>query len=960
MARHGAINRNNTKINTPKQGEEIMRHSDRGLQSTPAVTAALKAVLLASAAGFSLMAASGAMAQTATPASPAAQDPEEEESSALDDVVVTGTAIRGVAPVGSATVGISREDIVQAPSRDAGSLVARLPQASSQGTTLTSSGGRAAGVNLRGLGNNATLVLFDGRRVVPQGGNAQVSDPNLVPFSAIERVEVVTDGASAIYGSDAVAGVVNYILRRNYDGAEISTRYVNTLYDQYAIDGVFGRTWSGGSLLVSGAYDTNDSVGRDARDYMLQDLRPFGGNDNRFVGTTVFPDAVGALIIGNTVYGLPETNGVKPTAAQVLARRNSPDLYDSSHLYDFYTARERYAFLMKARQEIAPGVDVGYTGIYNLRTNESRAGDGFERVAITVRPTSPYYIAGLPAGNQTVVYNYSLNNPGTSRSQDNKEETFNHSVDLTAQLPWDYRFSALASYGKTDSCNVCQPQVNTTRASVIANDLTSGFNPYQTGRQAAADALVGGFIQQYDTVLFDSVAKIDGALFSLPAGDVRVAVGAEYSRYKLYLKAQNTLNLTNTYQTSRFTKSDRDVKSAFAEIFVPIVSDANPLPFMQSLDLSAAIRYDEYSDAGDTTNPKIGLTWKVNDELLFRGSWGTSFRAPTLIEANPATVGQTNRVFVSNGAGDSSIPITNVATGQSAVLSRTGNTAGLRPESAEIWSMGAEYSPNFVPDLRLSLTYYSVGYVDRIENLPNQTLILASPQNLELYRDFFITAPQPTTCVNGNYATYNPAYIPWLTDPNAVYSPSTINDCSLVGIIAGGRLNLGDVRQSGLDFSANYRQETSWGDFRFSGSFSKILNLEKSVVAGGPLFDALDTYGFQVSERGRLGVNFNRGGFDANLSANFVGSYLNNATITVAGVKIPDTEVPSWTTLDAGLAYEFDGGLAGALDGVRASMSIQNLTDEEPPIVLSGSTAVDLGNHNPFGRIWTFELSKRF
>ena len=193
-----------------------------------------------------------------------------------------------------------------------------------------------------------------------------------------------------------------------------------------------------------------------------------------------------------------------------------------------------------------------------------------------------------------------------------------------------------------------------------------------------------------------------------------------------------------------------------------------------------------------------------------------------------------------------------------------------------------------------------------------------------------------------------------------MFSPSTINDCSLVGIIAGGRLNLGDVRQSGLDFSANYNLETDMGDFRFSGSFSKILNLEKSIVAGGPLFDALDTIGFQVSERGRLGVNFNRGGFDANLSANYTGSYLNNATITVGGLRLPNTEVPSWTTLDAGIAYEFEGGASGAFDGVRASLSIQNVLDEEPPIVLSGATAVDLGNHNPFGRIFSFEISKRF
>lgn len=924
----------------------------------------LKSVLLTTSALVMLGFATGAQAQSqtrTTASQSAASEADDPEGTVLEEVVVTGTAIRGVAPVGSATVGLTREELVQAPVREASSLVASLPQASSQGSTLTSSGGRAAGVNLRGLGNNATLVLFDGRRVVPQGGNSQVSDPNLIPFSAIERVEVVTDGASAIYGSDAVAGVVNYITRRNYDGAELTGRYVHSLYDQYVLDGVIGHSWDRGNFMVAGAWDKNDSVPRSVRPYMMQDLRPYGGNDNRLVGTTVFPGQNGALLIGTRVYGLPSTGGTRPTSAQVLPLLNNPDLHDNSYLYDFYTARERFALMIKGRYELTDTMSIGYTGIYNRRTNSSRAGDGFERIAIRVTPTSPYYIPGMPSptANQTVVYNYSLNNPDTSRAQNNLEETTNHAIDLQAELPRDFRFNGLITYGKTDSCNVCQAQVNTTVAAVIANDPTWGFNPYQTGRQAAADALVGGFIQQYDTVMFDSVAKIDGPLFNIPGGEVRMAAGVEYARYKLYLKAQNTLNLTGTYQTSRFTKSDREVSSAFAEFFLPLVGDGNAMPFMQSFDISAAVRFDSYSDAGETTNPKIGLTWRATDELLFRASWGTSFRAATLIESNPATVGQTNRVFVSNGAGDPAIPITNVSTGQSAVLSRTGNRAGLRPESATIWSLGTEYNPAWAPDLRLGLTYYNVDYTDRIENLPNQTLILSSAANLALYRDFFITAPQPTTCVNGDYSTYNPAYLPFLNDRNAVFSPSTINDCTLVGIIDGGRLNLGDVKQSGLDFTANYRHETSIGDFRFNASFSKILNLEKSVVAGGPLFDALDTYGFQVSERGRFGVGYERGGLNANLWANYVGSYLNNATITVGGTKLPDTEIPAWSTLDASLAYDFDGS-GGTMEGLRISVGVQNLTDREPPLVLSGTTAVDLGNHNPFGRVWSFEISRRF
>ncbi|RYG10618.1 MAG: TonB-dependent receptor, partial [Caulobacteraceae bacterium] len=115
-----------------------------------------------------------------------------------------------------------------------------------------------------------------------------------------------------------------------------------------------------------------------------------------------------------------------------------------------------------------------------------------------------------------------------------------------------------------------------------------------------------------------------------------------------------------------------------------------------------------------------------------------------------------------------------------------------------------------------------------------------------------------------------------------------------------------------------------------------------------------------VSERGRFNIGYSNGGFGANVTANYIGSYLNNATITVAGVKLPDSEVPAWTTVDAGVSYEFQGDQIAGLDGVRVSMNVQNISDEQPPIVLSGTTAVDLGNHNPFGRVWTFEVTKRF
>ena len=920
-----------------------------------------RAALLCSAAAALSGFAGSAMAQQAS-------GPAQ-----LDEVVVTGTAIRGVAPVGSATVNIDREAIQATGVRDASSLISQLPQGSGLGNTLANNAGRNAGVNLRGLGNSATLLLFDGHRSVQQGVTNQIADPNTIPFAAIERVEVVTDGASAIYGSDAVAGVVNYILRKPFDGAEVSARYVNTLYTQYAVDGVWGKRWEGGGVLVGLSYETNGHVKRSARDYLKQDLRPYGGNDNRLIGTSVFPDASGALIIGTTVYGLPANlNGRKPTAAEVLALRGTPALQDNAAVTDYFTQRERVSGIIRANQSFGRAGDLTATFLFNNRKNNAPGtGDGaFTNVGIPITSTSPYFIAGLPAGNQTVVYNLRANNPNRALDQNNTENTFNLMADYKVDLIGDFRFTGSGVYGNEYGCAVCQPQGNTFLAGVITQPSTAAlFNPFQQGAQPTGEGLFGGFIQKATNRLTDLVGKVDGSLFDLPAGKVRVAAGVEYQKLDFQLRALNTLNLTTTYQTSRYAKSHRIIESAFGEVFVPVFGADNARPGLQRLDLSMAVRYDKYSDVGDTTNPKVGLTWKPVDDLTLRGSWGTSFRAATLGESDPRTVGQTNRVFISNGAGLSNVPITNVATGQSLVLNRGGNTAGLRPESAEIFSLGGDYTPSFIPGLKLGITYYNVDYKDRIENLPNATLILSSPAAYAQYKDFFIVAPQPASCVNGNppglpgtpqYSTYNPTYLPWLNDPNAVYSPSTTNDCQLVGIIAGGLRNLGRVKQSGFDFTGNYGIATPVGQLTFNGSLSLISNLQRSLLPTSPLFDAIDTIGNQVSKRGRAGVALRHGPFNATLSANYIGSYINNATITVAGVKYPDTRIPSWTTLDAGLSYSVPDNAAALLQGLRLSLNVQNLTDKDPPIVLSGANAVDLNNHSVFGRIWQFEIAKQF
>ncbi len=909
--------------------------------------------------------------------------PTEEVGDA--DIIVTGTAIRGVAPVGSATVTIDREAMIESGIRDVSQLVSQLPQGSSLGISQNGTGGRQQGVNLRGLGNNATLVLFDSHRWVPQGVVDQIADPSMVPFAAIERVEVVTDGASAVYGSDAVAGVVNYILKKDYEGAEVTGRFTSTLYNQYDIQGVAGHRWDTGGMMIGFAYQDRDRVTRNARPYLMQDLRPFGGNDLRLVGTTVTPGVGGAVIIGTSVYGLPVTNGVRPTAAQAVLLNpalaaSQPDLYnsflyDTGNFYDYFASRKQISALFKAHQELGDSVEIKLTASYNRREGSARATEALQNMVIRLTPSSPYYIPGLPnpTANQTFVYNLGLNFASDRElSIRNKEDTFNGTFEVNTKVFGDYSLDSYISYGKSTGCNVCQAQANTTIAANIANPgLTAydaTFNPYRQGAQGGAENLIAAFLQEGNFRQLDAGVKLSGSLASLPAGDVKIAVGGEYTQFWFNLLAQNKLNFTNTYQIARNTDSGRKVKSLYAEVFVPV---------MESLDLSGAVRFDDYSDfirsflaAGapkvnskvSTVNPKFGLTWRPLDGLKVRANWGTSFRMPTLIENNPATLGQTNRVFIPNGV--TNVPVTNTATGQTLVLNRFGNTPGLQPETAKVWSVGFDYAPDFAPDLKFGVTYYNVDYKDRIENLPNQTpataLVISSPTNQALFADYFIVAPQPTTCVNGNFSTYNPAYLPFLNDPNAVFTPFTTNDCQLQGIVNGGRQNLGRVKQSGLDFTLGYKQEVGFGTLSFNGSWSKILNLKKSLTRSGPLFDALDTFGFQVSSRANAAVALKSGGFNGRLAMNYIGSYLNNATITVAGVRIPDTKIPSWTTFDANLAYDFGDDTGGALGGLRMAVGLQNLTNKAPPIVLSGVNAVDTNNHNVWGRIWTFEVTKKF
>lgn len=278
-------------------------------------------VAYGASAAVMLLAAGPGLAQSADASPP--QPAQAESVADLEEIVVTGTSIRGVPPVGSNLIGMTRQDIETLGAANTPDLLASVPQLNSFNTAPSPSLGGVGSFapGLRGLPANATLPLMNGHRLVAAAANETNPDFPLIPNLAIERVEVVADGASSIYGSDAVAGVVNFITRRNVSGVEMSANYgAGDDYYSGHVGGLVGKTWDGGSILAAYQYTETDNITGGDRDYRLQDFRPFGGIDNRGVNCPS-PNVLVDATFYSVFYAAPDLAPTRRTSATTAPRR---------------------------------------------------------------------------------------------------------------------------------------------------------------------------------------------------------------------------------------------------------------------------------------------------------------------------------------------------------------------------------------------------------------------------------------------------------------------------------------------------------------------------------------------------------------------------------------------------------------------------------------------------------------
>ena len=752
------------------------------------------------------------------------EDSSENDSNPeplLEEIVVVGTHLRGISNDSSPVLSFDREEIEKTGFSTTQEFIQSLPQNFGGGAAEDTAGfvfdrgnaslnpGFGSGVNLRGMGNDATLVLINGRRVAP-GGFGTFVDVSLIPISAIDQVDVLTDGASATYGSDAVAGVVNFVLRDDYDGAETDLRYGTVTEGdsrEYKIGQTFGRNWNTGNAILS--YEYLDRSNLDSQD-----------------------------------------------------RSFSEDLRDQT---DLFPDQQRHGLLVSATQEISEATEVFGYGLYSNRD------------------TSSFFA-----------------NPNTMVDTRNDSNTEQYSLSAGISFDIHRRWRG---------------------------ELVAGSAQSDTGREVT-DIGTSALLATTDTSssVWSIDGKVDGPIGNLTGGEVRVAIGGQYRDESLDVDSGVLL-----------FDIKRDVVAAFAEAFFPIVGETNQLPGVERLEITAAVRHEDYSDFGSTTNPKIGFLWSPVASLSLRATYGTSFRAPLLFELDTSSL--------SGLLADLPNPSSPTGTSLSLIAFGFGpEGTALEPEEAETRTFGLDFSPRSLPGLNLEVTYFDIDFDNRIAETNAFFDAFTDPELASV-----LVSPVPSDIVTA--LTSLP--------PGSFFNLTTSDPEDAEYLVDNRRRNVAFTEVSGIDVILNHAWDKGHSDFGLGLNASYLLDYKERLTASSPIVELVDTVFNPADLKIRAGISWNHeSGFSTNVFVNYTDSYTDDQLD-------PVEEVDSWTTLDVTLRYSVPGAAENRLlSGTTFALSVQNAFDSDPPLVndLGFANLTGMGfdpeNASPLGRFVALQITK--
>lgn len=858
----------------------------------------------------------------------AQEEPQPDDVS--KDIVVTGTLLRNVAPAGAQAITFDSAQIAATGATSTDQLLATIPQLNSFGNFQTvNSGGTQLTVNrinLRNLpqgigGSSPTLVLLDGHRMVSAGVKQAFPDPDVIPPALIQRVDVVTDGGSASYGSDAVGGVVNFITKRNFAGIEIGGRqgFANS-YMSTDINVTAGKTWTTGSAYVGYNFSRHDAIyGRD-RDFV-----------RHYNYVTNLPSDV-SCSPGNVVRG-GATYAITPTG---LALSNA-NLCDRSDAANYYPQETRHSVMAGFRQNLSDSVEFEVKGYYSQRKN---AADGGLRAGTvtTSRVDTVYNPAGV---SQQVNFDYGpVGGRGVVR-------TDLWSWGITPSLTWkfghDWQMKAYYNYGKSQT-TADNPVIN---SAALSTAVAAGtINPYNIG--ASDQTAIANVLNYTDhgvgkDTLSNAKVTFDGPLFKLPGGDLRVAVGGEFIH-----EAFSGFYKTDTYQNiaaAPYFPASRNVWSAFGELNIPLVGPENDIPMVRKFTIAAALRYDHYSDFGGNFAPNVGATWELGEGFAVRARWNKSFQAPSLVQLSQA---QSPFLGIYGAAILGFVPLLqnpSVPLNGGPIVALQGTVLPLQPQKARDYNLGFDFSPRPIPGLGIHFTYFNIVYSGQISSPP----LGSGPfYNVAGFQSLFVMTP--TNAVLQSFLASRGASPTDIT--NAIAQVN--NQGGTAYVVADIRArNLGITKVKGFDIAFDYHHDVSFGsiDVSFSGSLTTSILPAADGVTYLPNQAGIDFTAF--NSVARLGANVGD-----NFRALLTWNHLAGLTLT-APAALGQTQVGAFNTFDLYVQYNLK---QNNLPPITLSLGVNNLLDTDPPLFrgVAAGTAGGYYNGSTVGRFVQLGASVKF
>lgn len=989
---------------------------------------------------------------------PAAETPAPATAEGSEEVVVTGSRIRRTEFTSSSPIQVINSEATTlegladtAEILQGSNLASGSQQINNQLTGFVAEGGPGVNtISLRGLGAQRTLVMVNSKRLAPAGTRGQVgaADLNVLPTSIIDRIEILKDGASSIYGSDAVAGVVNVITRKNLDGGTLGANYNVTEAGggtSYLVSGAWGKEFENGHFSISGEYNKREELRWNQRDFLscsqdlvlnnttqptsifaarrgtnLDIIDPATGRSKCFNILDAVADRLGtapvtavsggtggrfipnaAAVAGGGPFGLDLAGWqrVGLSFAQVQTRLPAATLqqqldawYQSQAIVPndpvrqrqrtFVSPVERYSLFLEGSYEFSTAAEVYSEVLYAHRSSEQ---ESFRQLFPNVAANNPSNPFGVTSRSIVTIPTNS------SQKVDFLRATLGVRGDFSLFGFDDWGYDAYVLWSKADAeytndiiyndrvlattsgplgCNAALINISAGQPNGACTNI-NWFNPATiTGGAFSPAEAAFLFTKETGTTEYTQTMaglSFAGSIAELPAGRVGFALGFEWRKDEIDdtpgFNARNN-NLWGQTSAGRTAGSDT-VKEVYAEIEVPLVKD---FVIAKELTLTASGRYTDYDSYGTNSTYKVGLNWRIIDSIRIRGTTGTSYRAPALYElflANQtAFTGQTaidpclnwnlssNPLIVQNcGPGGDNLP-PNWANANSSALVITGGGAGvLTAETSKADTLGLIWTPD--APFSIALDYFKITVDNQVAQFGSANI------------------------VNQCYSLPNRATNVFCTLFNRELNPAAPN-FGQITTVNNSYVNIAKQVVEGLDLTFEYRQDfgENW-TVRLRSQFSWLFKDTTQTFRAFPETDNLGTiYNNQWVGNSSLRVDYKDWTFT--WSVDMFSPTSNDALFggdTFGWRGFPNCATsPTSTTCVSGLynqSTNFEAYHAFSVRYIHEDTwsivaGVQNIFDEPPPILSTGSGATRLGNavaisnYDPLGRRFFLTVNYEF